>query len=70
VEGWRKYILKNFMTCTPLPVDEVKANYMCDKCVENFVWKYEGKRQLGDQLCRWEDNTKMNLIGINEKDMG
>jgi hypothetical protein len=43
---------------------------MCNEYGENFVWKYEGKRQLGDQLCRWENNTKLNLKGINEKGMG
>lgn len=58
------------MICTALPVDKVKASYMCNEYGENFVWKYEGKRQLGDQLCRWEDNTKLNLKGINEKGMG
>lgn len=60
----------NFVICTSLPVDEVKVNYMCNKYGENFVWKYEGKRQLEDQLCRWEDNTKLNHNGINEKCMG
>jgi len=43
---------------------------MCNKYGENSVWKYEGKRQLGGQLCSWEDSTKLNLYGINEKGMG
>jgi len=38
--------------------------------VENFVWKYEGKRQHRGQLCRWEDNSKLRLKGIIEKDVG
>lgn len=70
MEGWRKYRLRNFVICSPLPVDEVKVNDMCDKYEENFVRKYEGKRQLGGPLCKWEDNTKLNLKGINEQDMG
>jgi hypothetical protein len=49
------------MICSPLPVEKIKANFMCDKYVENFVWRYEGKRKLGGQLCRWDDNTKLNL---------
>jgi hypothetical protein len=48
VEGWREYMLRNVVICTAVPVDEVKANYLCNKYGENFVWKYEGKRQLGD----------------------
>ena len=57
------------MICTALPVEEIKANYMCNKYGENFVWKYEGKRQLGGQLCRWEDNAKLHLKGMIEKGM-
>jgi hypothetical protein len=32
-----------------------------EKCVQNFDWKPEGKRQLGRRRHRWEDNIKMDL---------
>jgi hypothetical protein len=29
-----------------------------------LVRKQDGKRPLGTQRCRWEDNIKMDLVGI------
>ena len=35
------------------------------KCVNRvFVWKPEGKRQLGRSCLRWEDNIKMDLLEV------
>ena len=38
---------------------------MCVICVYRvLVWRPEGKRQLGKPRRRWEDNIKLDLLGV------
>jgi hypothetical protein len=42
----------------------IVQNESCDKCVENFGRKPEGKRPLGGPRRRWENNIRMDVTEI------
>ena len=35
-----------------------------ERCIQDFGGETEGKRPLGRPRLRWEDNTKMDLLGV------
>jgi len=41
-----------------------------EKCIQNFCWKFQGKRPLGRSKCRWEDDNSMDLREIGRKFVG